>query len=153
MGAAPTQRPDHKRALWEAILDAHLNVIYWDAMSRRYTRIDTAFRILIAVATSATVAAWGIWADHQAYWKALSATACVASLIHPLMCSSDKLKKMSSLVGMWKELRTKYELLWEQDTTIMEPKNWKQFETLQQRQAKVERHGCRRAHESGGRRV
>lgn len=130
--------PSHRTALGDALLDAHLNVIYWSALSRRDTRLDTAFRILIAFATSGTVAAWGFWSSNTTYWKALSAIACVVSLVHPFLCSSEKLKKISSLVGTWKEFLNKYELLWEQDDNLAEAKNWKQFEVIRDRQSKID---------------
>lgn len=120
------------------MLDAHLNVCYWSALSRRYVRFDIAFRVLIAVSASGTVAGWSIWSAHPLYWKVFSAVACIASIAYPLLCSSEKLKKMSSLVGTWKELLNKYELLWEQDNDLRELRNWKQFEAIRDRQAKVD---------------
>jgi hypothetical protein len=138
VSASAAQGPSHRVALWETLLDAHLNVIYWSALTRRYTRLDIAFRIVIAFSASGTVAAWNFWSAYPIYWKAFSGIACVASLLQPFLFSTEKLKKMSSLVGTWKELLSKYELLYEQDKDLSEPKSWKQFQTMRERQARID---------------
>src|SRR4051794_3079990 len=95
---------ERRNALWNALLDAEMNTIYWTLMSRRYSQWDKYFKIGIAMATSGTVAAWGIWSAYPLGWKVLSAAACVSSIIHPFICNNEQLKRMTRLVTEWKEL-------------------------------------------------
>jgi hypothetical protein len=130
--------PDHRAALWTSMLTAEFNVCYWEMLTCRWARFDTGCKVVVALSASSTVAAWGFWAEHEAYWKSFSALACLVSVLHPFLIPSETLKKLSGLVSTWKELRTKYQLLWEQDDSLADSKNWKQFETAKQRESRVD---------------
>ncbi len=135
----PTDGSYHRKSgLWDALLDADMNVYYWTWTSDLYHRLDTYFKIVIAIAASGTVAAWHFWSDHPSLWKVLSAVAAIVSIIHPLICSSERLKATSGLVSCWKEISTRYELLWQQDECLSQPKSWKEFEAAKHREAKID---------------
>ena len=50
-----------RQVIWEAALDADLNLRYWDHLSRRYSAWDKYAKIFLAIMSSSTVAGWGIW--------------------------------------------------------------------------------------------
>ena len=130
--------PSHREALWDALLDADLNVCYWTWISDGCTKWDQWLKIVIALAASGTVAAWGIWSQYPSAWKVLSAAACVASVIHPVLFSSEKLKRISGLVATWKEICTDYELLWEQDSDLSATDSWNRFEVTKRREGSID---------------
>jgi hypothetical protein len=130
--------PDHREVLWNALLDAEMNVCYWNWISDRSAQWDERLKFLIALAASGTVAAWGIWSRYPSAWKFLSAVACVASIGHPFFFSSEKLKRISGLVGTWKEVCINYDLLWEQDSDLATTDSWNQFETTKRRESSID---------------
>src|SRR5712692_6290908 len=129
---------DHRTAVWNAVLDADMNVCYWTWISDGCTRWDQWLKFIIALTASGTVAAWGIWSQHPAAWKVLSAAACVASVSHPIFFPSERLKRISGLVATWKEVYTNYELLWEQDSELITTDSWTRFEATQLREGSID---------------
>ncbi len=134
----PNISPDRRVALWDAMLDAEMNSCYWDLVSARYASVDLAFKIIIAIAASGTVAAWGLWSQYPDTWKVLSGIACIASIAHPYICSSDKLKRTSKLVGTWKEVFIDYELLWYKDDELESSDSWTTFVAIKRREGKID---------------
>lgn len=138
MSAPKLVTPDHRTLLWESMLDADGNVGYWTLISDRYTAYDKCFKVVLAVSSSGTVAAWHFWAAYPIYWKALSGLATVAAIIYPVLCPADKLKRISGLVTTWREVLINYELLWHQDSDLSSTKLWAQFENTKRREAKID---------------
>ena len=58
-----------RQVIWEAMLTADLNVRYWAHLSRRYSMWDKCIKILLALASSATVASWSFWNEVDILWK------------------------------------------------------------------------------------
>jgi hypothetical protein len=129
---------DHRVALWNALLDADMNVCYWSWISDRCTKWDQWLKFTVALTASGTVAAWSIWSQHPTGWKVLSAFACVASIGHPIFFPSERLKRISALVATWKEVCMNYELLWEQDSDLGTSDSWKRFEATKRREANID---------------
>jgi hypothetical protein len=136
--SSSVNQPHHRTALWNALLDADMNVCYWTWISDRCTRCDQWLKFIIALAASGTVAAWGIWSQYPAAWKVLSAVACIASVSHPVFFSSERLKRISGLVATWKEVYTDYDLLWEQDSELSSMDSWKRFEVTKLREGSID---------------
>ena len=136
--SSPIISSQRRTALWEAMLDADMNVCFWTLMSQRYTRIDRLGKIVIALTSSGTVAAWGFWEQHSAIWKCLSALACITSILHPILWPAEQQKRISRLVGTWKQIALKYQLLWEQDSDLNAPEVWKQFQKARVSQGKID---------------
>ena len=136
--SAPSMQLDRRTVLWDSMLDAELNVYYWGYVSARYTDLDKYLKIIIAVAASGTVAGWSIWSQHPGAWKFFSAIACLASVIHPYICSSDVLKRTSELVATWKEVFVDYELLWHEDGVLQSEKSWNEFEGIKRRESHID---------------
>jgi len=137
MSSQPLQLDRHT-ALWDAILDAEMNTCFWSLVSARYTKWDTYLKMIIAIAASGTVAGWSIWSQHPVAWKIFSAIACLASVTHPYVCSSDVLKRTSELVGTWKEVFIDYELLWYKDDVLEAEEPWKEFQDIKRRESHID---------------
>ena len=102
-----------RQVIWEAVLDADLNLRYWDHLSRRYSRWDKWTKIFLAIMSSSTVAGWGIWNEIDLLWKGLSAISAVTAIALPILDWQRKIGEMSNLKGKWSRISRAYENLWE----------------------------------------
>ncbi|WP_157656440.1 hypothetical protein [Burkholderia ubonensis] len=101
------------RVLWKAKLDSDFNERYWRLVAEKYEKRDFWIKLLLAIAASGTVAGWGLWVEHPALWKTLSACAAVASIASPLLAYAKKVEVAASHAGKWADLRIRYDELWE----------------------------------------
>jgi hypothetical protein len=131
-------QPDHREGLWKSLLTAEMNVCYWGWVSDSCVKWDTRIKILIALTASGTVASWGFWTQHPAVWKLLSGVSAIAAIIHPYVYSSERLKRIASLVGRWKEVCTNYQVLWEKDQRLASEASWSQFEETKVREGNMD---------------
>lgn len=113
-----------KKAIWDSMLDANLNVRYWGHLSRQYYKTSRSFQIFLALMASGTVASWGFWQDIELLWKILSGFAAVSAITLPILRLENKIEKMSILKGKWIELENEYEFL----RITMENKNLNELE-------------------------
>ena len=116
----PEAREEYiRKAIWEAVLDADLNLRYWDHLSRRYSKWDKWTKIFLAIMSSSTVAGWGIWNEINilwtdfSLWKGLSAISAVTAIALPILDWQRKIGEMSNLKGKWSRISRAYENLWE----------------------------------------
>src|SRR6185437_2845071 len=123
---------DRRGELWNSLLDAEMNVRFWSLISRRYGRWDKLFKLVVAFSSSGTVAAWSFFEAHTSYWKSFSALACVASIVHPFVASTEQLKRIYGVIGEWQKIAKKYELLWAKGQDLSDPKDWREFEKAKQ---------------------
>jgi hypothetical protein len=136
--SSPAVDSQRRIALWNAMLDADLNVCYWTWLSDRYSNLDKAFRFIVALSTSTTVAAWHFWAAFPSGWKSLSIVACLVSLGSPIFWPNEQVKRMNGLVGAWKQIANDYELLWDRDDELVTTGTWESFEKAKQQQSKID---------------
>jgi hypothetical protein len=132
--------PDHRAALWKAMLTADFNVCYWTLLSHRDTRIDVMLRGLLALSSSG-VTAWTVWAHYPLLLTYLSMASSVVAWLHTVVFTSDRLKKVAGLVGAWKQIAVEYELLWEYDCDLGNVETWKRFEEACKLQGKIDETG------------
>jgi hypothetical protein len=108
-----------RQVIWEAVLDADLNLRYWDHLSRRYSAWDKYAKIFLAIMSSSTVAGWGIWNEINilwtdlSLWKGLSAISAVTAIALPILDWQRKIGEVSNLKGKWSRISRAYENLWE----------------------------------------
>jgi hypothetical protein len=103
------ENPELRQAVWTAMLDADMNARYWKYLVGRYRDRDTILKIFVAVTTSGTVAAWGVWQDLEWVWKILSGISAVFAISMPILGYPKLIETMSELAGKWGELRIEYE--------------------------------------------
>ena len=102
-----------RQVIWEAVLDADLNVRYWAHLSRRYSMWDKCIKILLALASSATVASWSFWNEVDILWKGFSAVSAAIAIVFPFLSLEKKIGEISNLRGKWSRISRAYENLWE----------------------------------------
>ncbi len=129
---------DHRLALRDSMLDAEMNVYYWEALCQRFVSIDRWLKFVIAVTSSGTaIAAWAIWSQYPAVWKIITGASCVVSIYHSTFFPSDRISKVSGLSTTWKEIKIKYQLQWANDRDLCKPGSWEEFETTKQQESKI----------------
>ena len=72
------------------MLTADLNVRYWAHLSRRYSMWDKCIKILLALASSATVASWSFWNEVDILWKGFSAVSAAIAIVFPFLSLEKK---------------------------------------------------------------
>ena len=82
-----------RRVIWEAVLDADLNLRYWDHLSRRYSTWDKYTKIFLATMSSSTVASWGFWDEIDILWKGLSAVSAFTAIALPILIGVTQLDR------------------------------------------------------------
>lgn len=95
------------------MLDADLNVRYWDHLSRSYSTWDKYTKIFLAFTSLSSAASWGIWDEIDILWKCLSAVSAVTAIALPILDWQRKIGEMSNLKGKWSRISRAYENLWE----------------------------------------
>lgn len=96
-----------------------MNLRYWDALSRRYYKIDLWLKIITALMASGTVASWAIWEFQLSFlgmnvnlWKILSSLVAVVSIILPFLNFPKKFETATSLKRKWTIIKNEYLHLW-----------------------------------------
>jgi hypothetical protein len=138
MASLPTA-VGHRVELWNSMLDAEMNVYYWQKVSARIASTDRNLKFLVFLTSSGTaIAAWTFWAVHPNVWKFITSTSSILAIYHNFFFSGERLKKSVALVAAWKEFATQYRLLWADDPDLLPPKLWKDFEATKKREAHVD---------------
>lgn len=123
--------------LWNAMLDADMNARYWPMLARRYSRAEVIVKVFLAVMSSGTVAAWGLWGAHQSLWRSLSAISALTAIASPILNFSKSVKTTSDLAGRWRMLLVDYEDIGRLDPSLSSPQAIKKFYSLKQREGKT----------------
>jgi len=122
------------KAIWDSMLDAELNYIYWGKISRRYYKYDTIFKIFLAIMTSGTVAIWSIWTDITCLWKILSSISALTAISLPFINFQELIHSSSDLRGLWFEFKNEYECMW------LELNSNNDLKTIEEKYIKMKNH-------------
>lgn len=124
-----------RQLLWQSMLDADMNLRYWDEIMRRRILGEQRLRIVQMVLSSGTVAAWLFAAQLDWLWKALSCvTACLSTYLY-IAGTSKPLEKLAGLKKTYSACLVDYEHLWAQvDGGMPEPRARQKLEALRRRQ-------------------
>nr|VFJ93854.1 MAG: hypothetical protein BECKH772A_GA0070896_100629 [Candidatus Kentron sp. H]VFJ94565.1 MAG: hypothetical protein BECKH772B_GA0070898_100639 [Candidatus Kentron sp. H]VFK01108.1 MAG: hypothetical protein BECKH772C_GA0070978_100589 [Candidatus Kentron sp. H] len=114
-----------KKATWESMLTADMNARYWKYLVYRYIERDKWLKIFLALMTSGTVAAWGLWEEMRWLWQALSFASAALAISLPFWDYQRKIEDMSALGGTWGKLRMDYEDLWREVKKHPDPESLK----------------------------
>jgi hypothetical protein len=82
--------------------DAHgdYNCCYWERLAQRYYTRQKWAEIFLAITSSSTVAAWGIWRQAELVWQVLSALSTLVAVILPMLNFKKVIAATSDLLGM-----------------------------------------------------
>lgn len=103
---------DIRKQIWDDLLTAEMNVLYWTAMTRRYVKRDQILKIFLACMTSGTVAGWGFWNSVSIVWKSLSCLSTLLAIALPILNIEQKIAKMSEMTGKWSSIYFETQQIW-----------------------------------------
>jgi len=101
-----------RTAVWNAMLDADMNHIYWTCLSRRYYNREKSLQVFLALFSTSAVAGWALLIDVSLLWKALSTLSAGIAIVLPILNWKQQIETMSKLAGKWFHLKIDYENLW-----------------------------------------
>ncbi len=133
---------DVKRYVWDAMLDADMNVRYWGYIARKYSRYDKWLRFLVALTSSAAVGSFEIWRystglfDWSLMWDLLCATAVVVAVALPFLEFSKVAMEAQSAQPIWRTCGSKYEDLWLKRRQLSPPALQSRYSAIKQDQIK-----------------
>lgn len=127
--------------IWNSMLDAEMNEIYWTEEAQRHGSQDRGLKVLIALLSSGTtVALFVALSTHPGIGKATALLATGASLVHSTFFSTNRLKLVTGLAARWKEIAIEYRLIWAalEDESTVSAKVWKEFESVCRREKQID---------------
>jgi hypothetical protein len=137
--SAPELQSDHSRALWDSMLDAEMNVLYWTYRCAREQQWTKTLKIIVLVTASGTaLASLSVWTSYPTVWQFIAASAFIASVISQACFPPERLAKLSGLIATWKEVSIDYGLLWEKDARLADNGTWDEFEALKRREKTID---------------
>jgi hypothetical protein len=99
-----------RTAIWNALLDAEMNVRYWRCLARKDVLTEKALKIVLALTSSGAFLA--IWASNPGVVKVLSAISTILAISLPILNLSERVETMAGLCGKWTQMSIEYDRLW-----------------------------------------
>jgi hypothetical protein len=133
--------------IWDEMLTAELNELYWKYTAQRYEKRDKWLKIFIAIMSSGTVASLYFWqiGNYVIVWKTLSAFSAIAAIIQPIVNWSQITKEAEQLTDKWIDIAFGHKKLWSdlESGICTEKKARESYTKLQEMQNDVKKRGNR----------
>src|SRR5438105_5045272 len=100
---------DLREEVWSALLTADYNSRYWEYLYKRYYRRQKWAEIFLAVASSSSVAAWGIWRNIDLLWQLLSGASTLIAVILPILNFKKQIADLADLLSQWVQIHAEYD--------------------------------------------
>jgi hypothetical protein len=127
--------------MWEALLDAEMNEVYWHREAHRYGAQDRFVAVTAAILSSGTaVALFSGISETPILSKAVACLAGAVSIFHAKFFHSGRMKQLTTIATRWKEMAIDYNLLWSEleDGVEVDAKSWKEFEVISRREKSID---------------
>lgn len=127
--------------MWNALLDAEMNEVYWHREAQRYGTQDRYIAVTAAILSSSTIVALfsGIPAS-PLLSKVVACLAGAVTIFHAKFYHSGRLKQLTTIATRWKEMAIEYQLLWceLEDACEVSAKAWKEYEAISRREKNID---------------
>lgn len=127
--------------MWNTLLDAEMNEVYWHREAHRYSTQDRYMAVAAAILSSSTVVAlFSGLSSSPIVSKGVACLAGAVTILHAKFFHSGRLKQLTTIATRWKELAIDYRLLWSEleDGNEVDAKTWKEFETISHREKSID---------------
>jgi hypothetical protein len=127
--------------MWEAMLDAEMNEIYWHREAHRYGAQDKVVAVAAAILSSGTaVALFGGLSAYPVISKVAACLAGAVTIFHAKFFHSGRVKQLTTIATRWKDMAIDYKLLWSEleDGGEVDARSWKEFETISRREKSID---------------
>ena len=101
-----------RKQIWDSMLDADLSACYWRRLIKLYQRCNFGIKIALLCFSSAAVADFMGWLNAEWLSKILPLLLTGLSIAPFVLNFSDRIEKMTELVGKWTALMHSCENLW-----------------------------------------
>ena len=93
-----------RKEVWNSMLRAEMNAIYWGEMVRRAYNKDRVCKFFLLATSSTTVAGWKFWQDYDFLWKGLSVISALLAIALPIINWAKNVADGSNIRGKWLQL-------------------------------------------------
>ncbi len=127
---------DQLTTVWEALLDAEMNVRYWGYLAKRFAGREKSLKIALALTTSSTILSLPVW-ERLSYGSIvlglLGLLNAVLACILPILNYSERIETMANLRGAWSQLSIELARLWERESSSSISDSENEFRLLMER--------------------
>ena len=97
---------------WRELYQLKSHIGFIERLLEKAEQIDRCIKIILAVASSASIGAWVIWSKYSYIWAGVIAISQVISAISPFLPYKNEIKSYSPLLNELEELMIVAESKW-----------------------------------------
>lgn len=97
---------------WKELYQLKTHIAFIERQLEKSESIDRTFKIILAIASSASIGAWVIWSQLSWVWASIIAFSQVVSAINPFLPYKNRIKAYSQLLNELEELMIQAEFKW-----------------------------------------
>lgn len=90
---------NYQERFWRELDQLRVHAYYADFYYEKTVAIDRAINMLLAIASSGSIAGWAVWKDHQMVWAVIIAGSQVINAIKGYLPYTKRMKALSSLAS------------------------------------------------------
>jgi len=102
----------YQQKYWNLLKELKTHIIYLHKYAERSECWDKVVNMILATASSSSIAAWAIWQEHQLIWAVIIALSQVITAIKPFLPFKQRLKPISDLNDRIQEVSLVCEKHW-----------------------------------------
>ena len=121
---------DRRQLLWQTMLDAEMYANYWQSQQDYNKKFNTALSVVIALASSGSVANIFLLTSHPDAQRIISGIAGALSIICAMLFSTETLTQITSAATAWNDVAARCRVYWADDKDLIQGKNWEDFKKL-----------------------
>jgi hypothetical protein len=128
---------------WKELFQLKLHVGYIELLLEGSEWVDRIIKIVLAVTSSASIAAWAVWQEHALVWAFIIAISQVLTAVNPFLPYRDRIKAYSALSHELEEILIQAEFKWHSIASgnlTEEEINQARFEVRSQKQKSLKKH-------------
>lgn len=98
---------------WERLIDCKYQLECLKEYSIRIVRVERSIKILLAILSSSSVAAWAIWQKYPMIWAVIIAICQVLSVVYDYLPYKTRISEAAILQEAWSSIYLEMEKAWE----------------------------------------
>ena len=102
----------YQKKYWNMLVQFQVHVFYLRNYAVKTELLDTRLNIFLALASSASIAGWVMWKDHQMIWGGIIAASQVITAIKPFLPYKKRLKPIGDFNNLMREILLDCERDW-----------------------------------------
>jgi hypothetical protein len=99
---------------WKELVQLRAHIDYLSLYRLQCDKVDRGISMLLAVASSGSIAAWAVWREFAMLWGAVIAISQVLSAVRSYLPFEKRLAGVASLASRFESLFVRWEAAWQQ---------------------------------------